>query len=84
MRLLPKLAPYRVWVSQRSRVEFFGNVQDVGFDVLFDDFRGSMAGDFHDVEDVAGLGDKWFNATGWCCYTCKGQAEGDKLGLLSD
>lgn len=22
---------------------------------------------------------KWYNATGWCCYTSKGQTEGDKL-----
>ena len=28
---------------------------------------------------AAGRGDKWYNATGWCCYTSKGQTEGDKL-----
>ena len=29
--------------------------------------------------NAAGRGDKWCNATGWCCYTSKGQTEGDKL-----
>lgn len=29
--------------------------------------------------NAAGNGDKWYNATGWCCYTSKGQTEGDKL-----
>ena len=29
--------------------------------------------------NAAGRGDKWYNATGWCCYTSKGQTEGDKL-----
>ncbi len=29
--------------------------------------------------NAAGRGDKWSNATGWCCYTSKGQTEGDKL-----
>ena len=29
--------------------------------------------------NAAGHGDKWYNATGWCCYTSKGQTEGDKL-----
>ena len=29
--------------------------------------------------NAAGRGDKWYKATGWCCYTSKGQTEGDKL-----
>ena len=29
--------------------------------------------------NATGRGDKWYNATGWCCYTSKGQTEGDKL-----
>ena len=29
--------------------------------------------------NAAGHGDKWYNAMGWCCYTCKGQTAGDKL-----
>ena len=29
--------------------------------------------------NAAGRGNKWYNATGWCCYTSKGQTEGDKL-----
>ena len=29
--------------------------------------------------NAAGRGDNWYNATGWCCYTSKGQTEGDKL-----
>ena len=29
--------------------------------------------------NAAVRGDKWYNATGWCCYTSKGQTEGDKL-----
>ena len=29
--------------------------------------------------NAAGRGDRWYNATGWCCYTSKGQTEGDKL-----
>ena len=29
--------------------------------------------------NAAGRGDKWYNADGWCCYTSKGQTEGDKL-----
>ena len=29
--------------------------------------------------NAAGRGDKWYNATGWSCYTSKGQTEGDKL-----
>lgn len=29
--------------------------------------------------NAAGRGDKWYNATGWCCYTSKGHTEGDKL-----
>ena len=29
--------------------------------------------------NAAGRGEKWYNATGWCCYTSKGQTEGDKL-----
>ena len=27
----------------------------------------------------AGDGTKWMNATGWSCYTCKGQTESDRL-----
>jgi len=29
--------------------------------------------------NAAGRGNKWYNATGWCCYTSNGQTEGDKL-----
>ena len=29
--------------------------------------------------NAAGRGNKWYNATGWCCYTSKGQTQGDKL-----
>ena len=29
--------------------------------------------------NVAGDGTKWMNATGWSCYTCKGQTESDRL-----
>ena len=29
--------------------------------------------------NAAGRGDKWYNASGWSCYTSKGQTEGDKL-----
>ena len=29
--------------------------------------------------NAAGDGTKWMNATGWSCYTCKGQTESDKL-----
>ena len=29
--------------------------------------------------NAAGRGNKWHNATGWCCYTSKGQTEGDTL-----
>ena len=29
--------------------------------------------------NAAGWGDKWYNASGWSCYTSKGQTEGDKL-----
>ena len=29
--------------------------------------------------NAAGDGSKWMNATGWSCYTCKGQTESDKL-----
>ena len=29
--------------------------------------------------NAAGRCDNWYNATGWCCYTSKGQTEGDKL-----
>lgn len=29
--------------------------------------------------NAAGKGDKWYNATGWCCYTSRGQTAGDKL-----
>ena len=28
---------------------------------------------------AAGDGTKWMNATGWSCYTCKGQTESDRL-----
>ncbi len=27
--------------------------------------------------NAAGDGTKWMNATGWSCYTCKGQTESD-------
>ena len=29
--------------------------------------------------NAAGDGTKWVNATGWSCYTCKGQTESDRL-----
>ena len=29
--------------------------------------------------NAAGDGSKWMNATGWSCYTCKGQTESDLL-----
>ena len=29
--------------------------------------------------NAAGDGNKWMNATGWSCYTCKGQTESDRL-----
>lgn len=29
--------------------------------------------------NAAGKGDRWYNATGWSCYTSKGQTAGDKL-----
>ena len=29
--------------------------------------------------NAAGDGSQWMNATGWSCYTCKGQTESDKL-----
>ena len=29
--------------------------------------------------NAAGDGSKWMNATGWSCYTCKGQTQSDKL-----
>ena len=29
--------------------------------------------------NAAGNGSKWMNATGWSCYSCKGQTESDKL-----
>ena len=29
--------------------------------------------------NAAGHGDRWYNATGWCAYTCKGQTRSDKL-----
>ena len=29
--------------------------------------------------NAAGRGDKWYNATGWCCYTSRGQTQGDQL-----
>ena len=29
--------------------------------------------------NAAGNGTKWFNATGWCVFTCSGQTESDKL-----
>ena len=29
--------------------------------------------------NAAGRGGRWYNATGWCCYTSKGQTQGDKL-----
>lgn len=29
--------------------------------------------------NAAGHGDRWYNATGWCAYTCKGQTSSDKL-----
>ena len=29
--------------------------------------------------NAAGKGDKWYNASGWSCYTSKGQTAGDKL-----
>lgn len=29
--------------------------------------------------NAAGNGDRWYNATGWCCYTSRGQTAGDLL-----
>ena len=29
--------------------------------------------------NASGDGTKWMNATGWSCYTCKGQTESDRL-----
>ena len=29
--------------------------------------------------NATGNGSKWMNATGWSCYTCKGQTESDRL-----
>lgn len=29
--------------------------------------------------NAAGMGDRWYNATGWCAYTSRGQTAGDKL-----
>ena len=29
--------------------------------------------------NAAGDGSKWMNATGWSCYTCKGQTESDRI-----
>lgn len=29
--------------------------------------------------NAAGKGDKWYDATGWSCYTSRGQTAGDKL-----
>lgn len=29
--------------------------------------------------NAAGDGTQWMNATGWSCYTCKGQTQSDKL-----
>ena len=29
--------------------------------------------------NAAGNGSKWLNATGWSCYTCKGQTQSDKF-----
>ena len=29
--------------------------------------------------NAAGNGTQWINATGWSCYTCKGQTQSDKL-----
>ena len=29
--------------------------------------------------NAAGKGDRWYEAYGWCCYTSKGQTEGDRL-----
>ena len=29
--------------------------------------------------NAAGMGDRWYNATGWSCYSSKGQTPGDKL-----
>jgi len=29
--------------------------------------------------NAAGMGDRWYDATGWCCYTSRGQTEGDLL-----
>ena len=29
--------------------------------------------------NAAGNGTQWMNATGWSCYTCKGQTQSDKL-----
>lgn len=29
--------------------------------------------------NAVGKGDRWYDATGWCCYTSTGQTAGDKL-----
>lgn len=29
--------------------------------------------------NAAGKGDRWYDATGWCCYTSRGQTAGDLL-----
>ena len=29
--------------------------------------------------NAAGMGDRWYNASGWSAYTCKGQTRSDKL-----
>ena len=29
--------------------------------------------------NTAGKGSKWLNATGWSCYTCKGETASDRL-----
>ena len=29
--------------------------------------------------NAAGMGDRWYNATGWCAFTCRGQTSSDKL-----
>ena len=29
--------------------------------------------------NAAGMGDRWYDATGWCCYTSRGQTAGDIL-----
>ena len=28
--------------------------------------------------NAAGRGDKWYNASGWCCYTSNGQTEAEE------